>query len=378
MKLYVLASCAPGLERLLLAEARALKLGKPEGQPGGVSFTGTMRDAWRANIWLRTASRVLLRVGRFPAADPSALYAGARAVDWTPYVLPRGTLAVQARLGNSALDHGLFVAQKVKDAVVDSFRDLSGHRPSVDLGDPDLRIHAHIFRDRCTLLVDTSGDPLHQRGWRRFSGKASLKENLAAGLVLASGWDGRSPLLDPFCGSGTILVEAASIAAGTPPGVLRKRYAFERWPGHHAGPFIVVRDEARAAGKLPAKLILKGADASREVVEGARENLRSAGLAERIEIEVAAARDFLPRPGWNAFVVTNPPYGERVGSKDELRGVYRSFGRVLRERCGGFTAAILTGNRELAADLRLTGAAEHPMKNGPIDCRLLVKELPRG
>jgi 23S rRNA G2445 N2-methylase RlmL len=208
------ASCAPGIEPVLHEEARALRLAKVERQVGGVRFEGTMRDAWRANLYLRTAIRVLLRVARFEARDTDALYAGVSRVDWSRFLRTDGTFVVDARTKESALDHTLFVEQRVKDAVVDQFRSRSGRRPAVDKESPDLGISVHLFRDRCTVMVDTSGESLHKRGWRRFQGRAPLAETLAAAIVMLSGWDRRSPLLDPFCGSGTILIEGALLAGG--------------------------------------------------------------------------------------------------------------------------------------------------------------------
>src|SRR5438105_4948511 len=197
-------TCAPGIEPILHGEIRALKLSKVERQVGGVRFEGTSRDAWRANLELRTAVRVLRKLARFEARDESALYAGVASLDWSRFLRPDGRLRVDAHSKESALEHTLFVEQRTKDAIVDALRAQHGTRPSVDLEDPDLGVYVHLFRDRCTVLVDTSGDSLHKRGWRKFQGRAPLAETLAAAVVLASGWDRRAPLLDPFCGSGTI------------------------------------------------------------------------------------------------------------------------------------------------------------------------------
>jgi putative N6-adenine-specific DNA methylase len=242
------ATCAPGLEPVLHEELAGLRLARIERQVGGVRFEGGIEDAWRANLNARTAVRILLRLARFEAASADALYAGASAVDWGRFLRPDGTFRVDAHSNESALDHTLFVEQRVKDAVADAFRARHGARPSVDLEDPELSIRVHLFRDRCTLSVDTSGESLHKRGWRRFQGRAPLAETLAAGIVLLSGWDRRSPLLDPFCGSGTVLIEAAWIAGGVPPGHLRKRYGFERWIGHDAARWRAPRRRGPRAG----------------------------------------------------------------------------------------------------------------------------------
>lgn len=372
-----LATCAPGLEPWLLAEVRGLGLARAEGQPGGTTFAGTLLDAGRANLWLRTASRVLLLLGSFPAPDEASLYAGVRDLDFSPWLAPDGSLAVVARASRSRLDHGMFIAQRVKDAVADRFRAESGRRPSVDREDPDLRLHAYLHSDVCRLFADTSGEPLFKRGWRRVQGPAPLKETVAAGCLLASGWDRRSPLLDPFCGSGTILVEAATLAAGMAPGRSRDSFCFERWPVHRPEPWLPVREEARAAGALPPKVILEGRDSDPSAVEAARENLRSAGFGERVKVELGGIADFRPRPGWNAWVVTNPPWGERLGEVPALRGLYARFGAVLRERCGGYTAAVLCSRPELLGRLGLRSDRRIPLRNGPLDCRLAVCRMPR-
>jgi len=237
--------------------------------------------------------------------------------------------------------------------------------------DPRLSIHVHLHRDRCTLSADTSGDSLHKRGWRQFQGRAPLAETLAAAIVLQSGWDRRSPLLDPFCGSGTVLIEAALLAGGVAPGTFRKRFGFERWPGHDAERWHASVAEARAQVRFPPKLVLIGSDADPKSVDGARENLRSAGLEERIRIDVGDVDAFRPRLGWNAWIVTNPPYGERVGREADLAPIYRRFGAILRERCAGYHVAVLSGNPVLAREIGLEPERRMRMKNGALECELL-------
>lgn len=370
------AVCPPGLEPVLHGELRDLRLAKIERQVGGVYFEGTLEDAWRANLELRTAVRVLLRVERFPAADDTALYAAVADVPWERWLAPEGTLRVDAHSRDSVLDHTRFIEQRVKDAICDRFRDRTGTRPSVDLDQPALRVHAHLFRDRCTLSVDTSGDSLHKRGWRRGQGRAPLSETLAAGCVLLSGWDKRSPFLDPFCGSGTLLVEAAMIAADRPPGSFGRRFAFEGWPGHEATRWQRMRDEARAASKLPRKLTLRGSDADAGHLDDARENLAAAGFEGAVELEVADARDFAPRRGWNGWVVTNPPYGQRVGREADLRRLFTRFGHGLREHCAGYQVALLSGNKNLTAALGFQFDARTRLANGALECELLQVRVP--
>lgn len=369
------ATCAPGLEPLLHAEVRGLRLARDERQVGGVRFEGTFEDAWRANLELRTAVRVLCRLARFEARDADELYRGVSHVPWARWLAPGATLWVDAQTKDSALSHSRFVAQRTKDAVVDQVRALTDTRPDVDRERPGLRLHVHVSRDKVTLSVDTSGESLHKRGWRREQGRAPLAETLAAALVLRSEWDRRAPLLDPFCGSGSILVEAGLIATDTAPGLFRESFGFERLPGHDAAGFAALRARLEARRTMPRKLRLIGTDAARERVEEARANVAAAGLSDLVTLGVADARDFAPRPGWNAWIVTNPPYGQRIGAEGGLVPLYRAFGRALRERCAGYTLALLTSEGELGPALGIEGLDEVRTQNGGLACSLLVGRL---
>ena len=368
-------TCPPGVEDVLHGELRALRLAKVERQVGGCYFEGTLADAWRANLELRTAVRVLMRVARFQARDADALRAGVGAVDWRRFLGPEGSLAVQASASHSALDHTLFIAQCAKDAVVDQLRTAEGARPSVDKDDPDLRLHVHLVKDRCTVLADTSGDALHLRGWRVAQGRAPLAENLAAACVLLSEWDRRAPLLDPFCGSGTLLVEGGLLAADIAPGSFRERFGFERWPGHDAAGWRALREAARARARVPARPLLHGQDVDPKAVEGARANLAAAGLERAAELRHAELEAFAPRKGWGAWIVTNPPYGERVGDRREALELHRRLGAILRERCAGFRVALLSGDPSLTRALGLEPRARRRVLNGGLECELLLFAL---
>ena len=368
------ATCAPGVEPLLHAEARELGLARLERQVGGVRFEGTLHDAWRANLWLRTAVRVLLRLSRFEAPTEEALYEGVAAEDWSRWLGVEGRLWIDAQTRDSALDHSRYLAQKVKDAVVDQLRTPAGARPQVDREAYDLRLHLHLYRDRATLSVDTSGESLHKRGWREHQGRAPLAETLAAAVVLASGWDRRAPLLDPFCGTGTLLVEGGMLAAGLPPQALRPRFAFEALPGHDARAGAGLREDARGAAAPPRKLQLVGCDAEAARVEETRVHLARVGLAELARVEVADARTFTPRPGWNAWVASNLPYGERVGGAGAV-DLARAFGARLREACGGYHAGLLVGSAAQADALGLPGAGRATLVNGGLACELVTAAL---
>ena len=370
------ATCARGLEDLLEAELRELGLKRVERRAGGVAFQGTSADVWTVNLRSALTIRVLQQVAQFSAPDAERLREGVARVDWRRFVRPDGTLAVRAHARESALDHTMFVAQCAKDGIVDRMRADSGTRPSVDKDDPDLRVVVHLARDRCRVSVDTTGESLHLRGWRRYQGRAPLAETLAAGLVRLSGWDRRAPLCDPFCGSGTLLVEAALWAAGAAPNATRERFAFQRLPDHDAAAFEAFRAPLRAAPELPRKLRLWGGDLEPKHIEGTRENLDALGLGERVELEVADARDFAPRPGWNAWVVSNLPYGERVGASRAVEALLDDFGAVLRERCAGFTAALLCGSPQHAARLGLPDAELREFDNGGLPAVLVRGRLP--
>ena len=337
-------------------------------------FIGSMADAWRANLELRCAVRVLRRLGRFACPDERALYRAAKAVDWSEFLAPDGGFFVDAQCRESALDHSQFVAQRTKDAVVDSLRQASGLRPSVAKQDADLRIHVHLWRDRCTLSVDTSGDSLHKRGWRRYQGYAPLAETLAAAVVLQSAWDRRAPLIDPFCGSGTILVEAALIASDTAPGIFRD-FGFERWPGHDAAAWAELRAAARARARMPPRLKLIGRDLDPDHIPGALENAAASGHPETFDLEPGDARQFPWKKGWGATIAANLPYGKRVGDPESLDQLHHQFGASLRTHCAGYPFALLVGTRQFAHLLGLRKWESLPMPNASLNCRLLLGTL---
>ncbi len=366
------ATCAPGIEPILHAEIAALKFGKVERQVGGVRFEGSMRDAWKANLWLRTAVRVLRREGRFMATSESALDKGVGEVDWKSFLEPGGTLWVDAQTKDSALDHSQFLAQRVKDTIVDQVRGEDGTRPSVDRDTADVRVHLHLFKDRATLSVDTSGHSLHRRGWRTAQGRAPLSETLAAAVVLMSDWNRRSPLIDPFCGTGTLLVEGGMIAANLAPGLTRERFGFETWSDHNEAGWQRARAEAQAAMKMPSKLRLVGHDIVQERLDETAEHLEAMGLGKLGMLEVGDARRFEPRPGWGATVVANMPYGERIGN--DVEALHEAFGARLRT-LSGYNTSILTGSSRLAGLLRLSRPTRHRLLNGGIECEVVKASI---
>ena len=369
------ATTSKGLESVLAEEITALGGKHATVSAGGVSFSGDRDLCYRANLWLRTANRVLLLLSEFPAPSPDALYEGVKAIPWPDLFSVRRTIAVEASVRDSGVTHSHFAAQKAKDAVVDRFRETAGARPDVDLAFPDVRIHVRIVRDGCTLSLDTSGESLNRRGYRSDPAEASLRETLAAGIVQLSGWDGRLPLADPACGAGTLLIEAALAATRTAPGLLRKSFGFQNLFDYRPKVWASIVAEAREKTLRGGAARIEGSDVSAEAVRSAVRNSRKAGIADLASFRVRDVRDFSPGepPG---IILCNAPYGIRMaGDEGEVAPFYRAMGEALKKRCKGWTAYILSGNPEATRHIGLKASRRFPLMNGPIDCRLLKYEL---
>jgi 23S rRNA (guanine2445-N2)-methyltransferase / 23S rRNA (guanine2069-N7)-methyltransferase len=376
------ATAPKGTEDLLADELRACGIAGARVSAGGVSFSGPLEAAYRVCLWSRVANRVLLNLGRFAAPTPEKLYDGVKKLDWSEHLAVEGTLAVDCFVRSSNITHSQFAALKVKDAVVDQFRERSGRRPSVDLQQPDLRLNLYLFRNQARLSLDLSGDSLHRRGYRQEGGAAPLKENLAAAILLRAGWpaiaQAGGALLDPMCGSATLPIEAALMAADIAPGSLGRHFGFERWPGHVAAVWRRLLEEAegrRAQGleRLPP---IFGRDRDGAAVRIARRNLEAAGLGGGVTIEQGEMADAAPPP-WSrtGLLVVNPPYGERLGEQEELRDLYRGLGDLLQQRFSGWRAALFTGNQPLARALRLRPDAQFDLNNGALECRLFLYQV---
>jgi putative N6-adenine-specific DNA methylase len=312
----------------------------------------------------------LLELHRFDSPDEEHLYAGVRRVDWTEWLTPKTTLAVRATCRSSRLTHSQFVAQKIKDGIVDSLRDRLGARPSVDRDDPDVRVAAHLAQDQLTLYLDVGGGSLHERGWRARAGEAPLRETLAAAILRLSGWDRRRPLLDPMCGAGTIAIEAAAWSRRLAPGLGRTQFGFERWASHDEAMRAGMRDlrEGARAAALPKGAPIVARDVDPRSVDLARENARAAGVSLVIEQgDLHAA----PPPEEPGFVVTNPPYGERLEADAAFQ---EEVARAL-SRMRGQTVAVLSGAPELRAAIRRKPERWWVLFNGPIECRLLLYRM---
>jgi putative N6-adenine-specific DNA methylase len=376
------AICPRGLEPLLADELRALGAQSLEAEGGGIGFAGEMKTAYAANLSSRIASRVLWQVAVGEYRDENDLYERARAVAWERHLDARQTLRVDLSASRSPLRSLDFATLRIKDAIVDRLRDATGARPSIDRARPDVRVFAYLDGQRLLLYLDLSGEPLFKRGWRADKGEAPLKENLAAGLLLLAGWTPEVPLLDPFCGSGTIAIEAALIASRRAPGLAR-RFAFERLAGFDDGAWRDLKARAAAAVDDSAAALIAGADISTQVVETARGNARLAGLQTWLDdgrLSFAAGDARLAQPiAPRGVIVTNPPYGEQSAPKSAtVPALMRNFGDRMKESFAGWTAWMLSSDRDLPRQMRLQETRKTVLYNGPLECRLFRFEMVAG
>jgi 23S rRNA (guanine2445-N2)-methyltransferase / 23S rRNA (guanine2069-N7)-methyltransferase len=369
-------TAATGTADLLAAELSALGIDARVVQ-GGAACEGELASAYRACLESRLGLRVLWQLARMPAEDADGLYAAAREIDWAAHMDVDGTLAVDFSGSLPGVTHTQFGAQRVKDAVVDQFRERTGRRPSVDRESPSLRINVHAARGSVTISVDLSGESLHRRGYRGGQGAAPLKETVAAAILVRAGWPAIAAaggsFVDPMCGSGTLPIEAALIAADIAPGLLRPVFGFERWKQHDADAWAAVRVAAEAR-RLPGLLTpgrIRGFDRDPVAIRDAEQNAARAGLEKRLFFQRCELEKLPAAPAPSGLVAVNPPYGERIGEFDELRSLYALLGERLRADYLGWEAAVFTGNPALGRELRIEARRTHRMMNGPIECRLL-------
>ncbi len=372
------ASAPKHLGSLLAEELGTLGLRGSVETRGGAHFVGTLADAYRACLWSRVANRILMPLVQFPAESPDELYAGASEIRWEDHLALERTFAIQLDGQITGVTHPQYAALRVKDAIADRFVRLRGRRPSVDPESPDVQIHVYAHQGQTTVSIDLSGASLHRRGYRQELGAAPLKENLAAALLLRADWPtiaaAGGALLDPMCGSGTLIIEGALIAADIAPGLLRERFGFMGWLQHdqEAWRRLVAEAEARRADGLGRLGSLRGYDQDPRVIRIALADLARAGLAGRAHFERRELGDCWPgRPDDRGLLIVNPPYGERLGSPAELPALYARLGSVLRERFIGWRAAVFTANSDLGKHLGLRARRIHRLYNGPIECSLL-------
>lgn len=367
----MIAKTFQGLETVLAEELIALGANDVQTGRRMVSFTGDKRLLYRANFCLRTAIRILKPIAHFTATTADEVYDRVQKIRWEEFLDPQKTFAVDAVVFSDEFRHSKFVAYKVKDAIVDYFRDKAGERPSVRLNNPDVSLNIHIAQHACTLSLDSSGESLHRRGYRQETLEAPLNEVLAAGIILMSGWRGECDLIDPMCGSGTIPIEAALIARNIAPGIFRKGFAFEKWSDFDADLLDeIYNDDSQ---ERPFLHRIYGYDNSPKAHEVALRNVKAAGVSKEVSLEVKPFQSF-ERPDKKAVLITNPPYGERISTND-LLGLYRSIGERLKHAFAGNTAWILSYKDECFDQIGLKATQRVPLFNGALECQLRQYEL---
>ncbi|WP_225181053.1 bifunctional 23S rRNA (guanine(2069)-N(7))-methyltransferase RlmK/23S rRNA (guanine(2445)-N(2))-methyltransferase RlmL [Pectobacterium aroidearum] len=367
------ASTARGLEELLKSELESLGAQSCTVVQGGVHFEGDNRLLYRSLLWSRLASRILLPLNEFKVHSDLDLYLGVQAIDWSTVFSIDKTFAVHFTGTNEDIRNSQYGALKVKDAIVDSFTRKTGQRPDVAKQQPDIRVNVFLQRDTASVSLDLSGEGLHQRGYRDLAGLAPLKENLAAAIVLRSGWQNGTPLVDPMCGSGTLLIEAAMMAADRAPGLHRTHWGFNAWLKHDADLWREVTAEAQLRARQGLQATTSrffGSDNDRRVIDIAKANARRAGVAELISFGVKDAAQLQnPLPeGPKGTVISNPPYGERLESEPALIALHNMLGRKMKSDFGGWQLSLFSASPELLSCLQLRAERQFKAKNGPLDC----------
>jgi putative N6-adenine-specific DNA methylase len=371
-------TCARGIEEITEQELLSVGAAKTEKVPGGLYFEGDQDVFYKAHLWLRTGNRILLPLRSFPCRSPEELYENLLKFKWETFLKDDRTFSVDCTLSGRLsphLNHSQYAKLKAKDAIVDRLREKTGSRPDVNVEDPDIRVVLYIRDGNCTLNMDATGHPLHERGYRSSSAAAPLKETLAAGILKLAEWDGQTPLVDPMCGSGTLLLEAALIATNTAPGLLRDRFLFMNWPDFYQPRWEKCVKEAEEARRtLPANFLF-GSDESPEAIRQTRQSLKIMGF-EGVSLERRRFEEFAPPAGIEkGFLVMNPPYGDRLGDEDSLKPLYKLMGDTFKKQLKGWRACIFTGSSPLAKTVGLRPTRKIPLWNGPIECRLLTYDM---
>ena len=374
MEFEMIAKTFKGLEEVLATELVAMGANNVQLQRRAVSFTGNKELMYKANMQLRTASRVLKPIAAFKALNPDEVYEQVKKIDWEKYMSVDTTFAIDSTVFSDEFRHSKFVAYRVKDAIADRFMERQNKRPSVRLDNPQLMINIHIAQNQCTISLDSSGESLHKRGYRVAQTDAPLNEALAAGMLLMSGWEGKTDFIDPMCGSGTLLIEAALIALNIPPGVFRREFAFEKWSDFDSELFDAVYNDDSVERPFEHKIY--GSDISPLAIKIADKNVRSAGLNKYIELKVLPVQQ-LEAPSDHCMMVTNPPYGERITSPD-IFGLYASLGTVLKHKFTGCSAWVISSHEECLDKIGLKPSKKIQLLNGSLDCLYCQYEIFEG
>lgn len=373
--LHLVVSTYSGLEELLAKELRLAGAREVEVHTRAVSCTGDQGFVYKANLVLRTALRVMVRVGAFRINNADTLYQGIAGIDWSAYLGGDQTFAVRCHDGDHIFDNNLFPALKAKDAIADQFRAKTGKRPDVNREEPDVEIMVFISKGNAQVFLNSSGTSLHRRGYRDDVDKAPLSEVLAAGIVMLSGWEPHKPLVDFMCGSGTLPIEAALLAANIPPGIFREGFGFMSWKNFDEALFKLIR-EKQVERIAETDVRIYANELNRYVVQKAELNIKNAGVEDMVQLSCGDFRDFV-RPAGNGVVIINPPYGEKLKVED-VQSLYKSIGDHLKRHYAGYKAWIFTGSPEGASAIGLRPSRRIKLFNGPIECRLLGFDLFEG
>ncbi len=368
-------TCPRGLETPLADELKSLNIQDIQATDGGVACKATMEQVYRINLHSRTASRVLLRLTKGSYRSEQDIYKLAKNINWFNWFTLEQTFKVKVegkRANVKSLD---FVGLKIKDALCDSFRDIYDARPNVGKIQPDVRVHAFMDERNIEIFIDTSGEALFKRGYRQDTGEAPLRENLAAGLLLLAGYDGSQPFQDPFCGSGTLAIEAAWIAGRRAPGLMR-RFGFEKLQNFDKAAWVKIRQEAREQ-MVPVAAPIAGSDNDRHMIRAAGHNAEAAEVAEFIRFEVKDAQNARPN-GDNGIMISNPPYGVRLAEMQALQALYPQLGSWLKQHYAGWLIGMFTGDRDMPKYMRLSPKRKIPLYNGNLDCRLFLMDMVKG
>ncbi len=371
-KFPIIGKTISGLEDVLVKDLESLGAVDLLKLNRAVSFTGDQPLLYRVNYCCRTALRILKPLFHFEILEQKDLYDRLYEYPWENFIDPEKTISIDAVISYTVFTNSQFVAQKSKDAIVDRLRDKLGKRPSVDLDDPDLRINVHLFKDLCTVSLDSSGQSLHRRGYRKNTGPAPINEVLAAGLVMLSGWDITTPLLDPMCGSGTLLIEAAMIAKNIPAGYFRDSYGFMKWNDFDSGLWERVRAESLARVST-LNLHLFGSDRSGRAIEAAGINMQHAGFQNDITLNEVSFEESVP-PAEKGFIICNPPYDERI-KLDDAVAFYKMIGDTLKRKYSGFQAWFISSDLESLKFIGLRPSRRIVVFNGPLECRFVKFEV---
>ncbi|WP_432736158.1 THUMP domain-containing class I SAM-dependent RNA methyltransferase [Maridesulfovibrio sp. FT414] len=376
-KSVVLVTCPKGFTPYLAEEIGRLGFAVRAELPAGAEIKASLNECMRLNLWVRCGHRVLYQLKRFKAETPDQLYTQVKDMVWERIVLPDGYLTVTSSVKTEIVNDSRFANVKVKDAIVDRIREKTGRRPSSGPDMSGIVVFLHWRDDECTVYLDTSGEPLSRRGYRKFPHKAPLQETLAATLIRAAKWYGKGNFVSPMCGSGTLAIEAALVALNGAPGLMREEYAFKKIPGYNPEYWenLCIDAEDRERDSLSGQII--ATDIDPEAVEAARKNARAAGVEHHIKFDVCDFRDTeIPEGG--GIVIMNPEYGERLGNRTKLEKIYAAIGDFFKNKCQGYRGYVFTGNLELAKFIGLKTASRVVFFNAKIECRLLEYEIFKG